>query len=506
LRTDGDGQKMRTRRRTFSVRPRCDWLDDRCLLSNFSPTQPSGYTPAQITAAYGLNAITFTSSSGAAVKGDGTGETIALIEMYHDPNLQSDLATFDSMYNLPNPSLSVVNQAGGQTNSGWAQEESLDVEWAHAIAPGASIVVVEAAPSYSQSQELANLLGAVNTARSTPGVVAISMSWGFNEMPNEASYDSTFTTPAGHTGITFIAAAGDSGGVEYPSASPNVLSVGGTTLNMSSSGGYGSETAWSSTGGGYSQFELEPEYQEAVQQTGARATPDVAFDGDPNTGVEVYSTPPGSTRGSWQVFGGTSVGAPSWAGLIAIVDQGRAVAGQASLDGPTQTLPALYAAAAANFHSVAATPEPTFGGFGGFDPFGGGFFGELPSWSAFGSGFEFGYGVLSGSGSTGQTTAGATANTATGLGSPNGSALVPDLVSTTVAAPLTTSGPSGQSTSGTTAPTTPTTPTTPTGKHHAKRHHEIKKTAAHPASTHARGLANQHHAAVKKATTRIKRT
>ena len=75
-----------------------------------------------------------------------------------------------------------------------------------------------------------------------------------------------------------------------------------------------------------------------------RSTPDVAFDGDPNTGVEVYSTDPNSGQGSWQVVGGTSLGTPAWAGIIAIVDQGRALAGKSSLDGPTQTLPSLYAA------------------------------------------------------------------------------------------------------------------------------------------------------------------
>ena len=193
---------MRTRRRGLRLRPLLDELDDRCLLSGVSQYQPSGYTPAQITGAYQLNAISFTSSSGMAVKGDGTGETIALIEMYHDPNIQSDLATFDAKYNLPNPTLTVVNQAGSQTDSGWALEESMDVEWAHAIAPGANILVVEAAPSYSQSQELQNLLNAVNTARNTTGVVAVSMSWGFNEMQNEASFDANVTTPTGHQGVS----------------------------------------------------------------------------------------------------------------------------------------------------------------------------------------------------------------------------------------------------------------------------------------------------------------
>src|SRR4029079_15513378 len=124
----------------------------------------------------------------------------------------------------------------GQTNSGWAGEESLDVEWAHGVAPGANILVVEA-----KSQNLQDLLSALNTARYTPGVVAVSMSWGFGEMSNEASYDSYFTTPPGHVVITFVASSGDSGslaGACYPATSPNVVAVGGTTLNLSASGVY----------------------------------------------------------------------------------------------------------------------------------------------------------------------------------------------------------------------------------------------------------------------------
>src|SRR5271166_5342707 len=118
---------MQNPRRARRALPLLDQLDDRCLLS--------GYTPAQITTAYGVNAITFTSSTGSTIKGDGSGQTIALIEEYHDANIQSDLKTFDAKYNLPNPSLTVVNQAGNQTNNSWALEESLDVEYAHTIAP-----------------------------------------------------------------------------------------------------------------------------------------------------------------------------------------------------------------------------------------------------------------------------------------------------------------------------------------------------------------------------------
>lgn len=477
---------MRNRRPCPRLRPAPDQLDDRVLLSAFSGYQPSGYTPAQITSAYGLSGITFTSKTGGTVQGDGTGETIALIEMYHDPNLQSDLATFDAKYDLPTPALSVVDQAGTQTDGGWALEESLDAEWAHAIAPGANILVVEAAPSYSQSQELQNLLNAVNTARNTAGVVAVSMSWGFNEMPNESSFDSYFTTPSGHQGITFIAASGDSSGVEYPSASPNVLSVGGTTLNLTSGGASSSETAWASSGGGYSSFEQEPSYQASVQTSGARSTPDVAFDANPSSGALVYSTAPGARTGSWQVVGGTSLGSPAWAAIIAIADQGRAVAGLGSLDGATQTLPALYAAAASSagssdFNTVAAAPS--YGGFsfGGFNPFG-----ESTGSSSFWGGFAGGFGLFTSS----TTNSGATANTATGLGTPKGAALIADLASSTLTTPLSSIGVSTTSSGTTTAPTPE-----PVKKHHVKKHHAATKHVTHTVAKHK--LVHQAHTSPK---------
>ena len=129
------GQKSIERRRR-ELKPAWDRLDDRTLLS--------GLTPAEVTAAYGLTGLTFTAPNGSSVPANGAGETIALIEAYHDPTLASDLHTFDQAYGLPDPALSVVNLAGAQTDYGWALEESLDVEWAHAIAPGANILVVEA--------------------------------------------------------------------------------------------------------------------------------------------------------------------------------------------------------------------------------------------------------------------------------------------------------------------------------------------------------------------------
>jgi hypothetical protein len=330
---------MRTRRR---LRPALDRLDDRCLLS--------GLTPAQLTHAYGLDAITFTSPSGAAVKGDGSGQAIALIEAFHDPTLASDLQAFDRAYNLPDPSLNVVNLGGSKTNPAWSLEESLDVEWAHAIAPGAAIVVVEAG-----SQSLASLQAAINTARNMPGVDVVSMSLGFPESTYHGSVP--LTTPPGHVGITFVGASGDSGlagGSDWPAVSPDVLAVGGTTLYVGDSGAYNGEVAWSGSGGGQSRFVTEPGYQRLVAASGRRGTPDVAFDGDPNTGVEVYQTSPYTGVGSWQVVGGTSLGTPAWAAIIAIADQGRALQGKGSLDGPTQTLPTLYALPSSDFHAIAS--------------------------------------------------------------------------------------------------------------------------------------------------------
>ena len=192
------------------------------------------------------------------------------------------------------------------------------------------------------------------------------------------------------------------------------------------------------------------------------------------------------------MVGGTSLGSPSWAGIIAIVDQGRAVAGLGSLDGATQTLPALYAAASSNFNSVASTPS--YGGFsfGGFNPFGGGFAGNSQASSSFWGGFGLGIGLSSGS----TTSSGATANTSTGLGTPNGASLISDLVASTLTKAVTFIG--GSSSTGT--GTTPTSPTEPVGKkHHAKKHGHTTTTKhkAHAAKTSGHKLVNQAHTSAK---------
>src|SRR5262249_18770801 len=163
-----------------------------------------------------------------------------------------------------------------------ALELSLDVEWAHAVAPKANILLVEA-----KSDSLTDLLKAVDTARSASGVSVVSMSWGADEFSRQTSYDYHFTTPSGHQPVTFVAASGDDGswyGAMWPSVAPGVVGVGGTTLSRTSSGSYSSERGWSGSGGGISYFEDEPSYQLSAQNTGARTSPDVSYDADPNSG------------------------------------------------------------------------------------------------------------------------------------------------------------------------------------------------------------------------------
>lgn len=283
----------------------------------------AGYTPQQLQAAYGIPA---TITLNGQQELPGTGETIAIVDAYNDPNIARDLATFDAKYGLAPANLTVVNQNGSTSNlpannASWAVEEALDVEWAHAVAPGATIVLVEA-----NSGSLSDLLAAVNTASQMSNVV--SMSWGSSEFPNETNYDKYFTTP----GVTYVAAAGDSSayfGPEWPASSPNVLAVGGTTLNLTSSNTIASETAWSASysryygieggGGGISSYESTPAFQSQNGVSyGGRSTPDVAWDANPSTGVSVYDS---YDEPGWGYVGGTSAGAPAWAGIVAIADQ-----------------------------------------------------------------------------------------------------------------------------------------------------------------------------------------
>jgi subtilase family serine protease len=310
--------------------------------SRVSPdsTTVVGLTPTTIYSVYGFNSL---SCSGA--KTCGSGQTIAIVDAFDDPNIESDLGVFTSTFSLPACTTAngcftkATPQGAPRTDRGWALEISLDVEWAHAIAPGAKILLVEAV-----TNSFANLFGAIDYAVKQPGVHQVSMSWGGSEFSSEASDDSHFTV----SGVTFTASSGDSGnGIIYPSASPNVVSVGGTTLNFNRFGTFVSETAWSGSGGGISKYESEPSYQTnfPIPATGSkRGNPDVSYDADPSSGVAVYDSLGDQGFKDWIQVGGTSAGAPQWAALIAIANAGRSSPlGSTSTTTPTNT--AVYSIA-----------------------------------------------------------------------------------------------------------------------------------------------------------------
>ncbi len=311
---------------------------------------PTGLSPGAVQSVYSLSGLS--PSSGA-----GAGQVIAIVDAYHDPNALSDLNTFNAQYGYAQLSACTsLSQSGPcfeqadpqgtpNVNSGWVLEESLDIEWAHAEAPAAKIVLVEAA-----SNSNSNLFGAVSYANSI-GATEVSMSWGGGESSGETTYDAGMT----RSGTFYTASAGDSGhGAEYPAASPNVIAVGGTTLNGcrgTSCAGFTSETTWSGSGGGASADEPIPGYQSSYTGpvygaatisalTGSkRGIPDVSFDANPSTGVSVYDSTRYQGQSGWFTLGGTSVGAPNWAGVLAA----GSAAGKTALQGHSAIYSGGYA-------------------------------------------------------------------------------------------------------------------------------------------------------------------
>lgn len=362
------------------------------------------YSPAQIRAAYDLPALPAagTALTPAQAAQLGAGQTIYIVDAMHNPNAAAELAIFNQKFGLPacttktiatNATLplppapasgcefSVVYNTPSSTmtatapayNSGWAMEIALDVQWAHATAPLARIVLIEAPDASVNS-----LLGAVRLANLMgPGVV--SMSFGAAEGNWTASVDSAFTGK----NMTYLAATGDSGSsVSWPSVSPNVLAVGGTTLSYSGSG-VRSESAWSGTGGGISAYTALPSYQSASNVPGMtgllrRNVADVAFNADPATGQYTAVMAPGSSTASWLSIGGTSLSTPQWAGLIAIANASRALQAKTALGLAHTTLYGQIAAIPGTFASSFA--DITRGSNGtcsvctarvGYDPLGG---------------------------------------------------------------------------------------------------------------------------------------
>ena len=250
----------------------------------------AGYTPAQLTSAYGPF---------------GTGmPTVAVVDAYANPNAAADLATYRHQFGLGAANLTQVDQTGGSISTvagdvGWGQEQSLDLQMVSALCPGCNILYVGA-----KSASFSDLAAAVTTAKNL-GATVISNSYGGSEFSGETNW-TNWNIP----GVAVTVAAGDNGyGVEFPAASAGVIAVGGTSLKLTSAGARSSETAWSGTGSGCSAYVSKPTWQ---KDTGCshRTVTDAAAVADPNTGVAVYDSY-GSTGGAnWYVFGGTSVATP----------------------------------------------------------------------------------------------------------------------------------------------------------------------------------------------------
>ncbi|HEV3006497.1 MAG TPA: hypothetical protein VGX78_18655 [Pirellulales bacterium] len=198
---------------------------------------------------------------------------------------------------------------------------------------------------------------------------------------DEALYDGDFSTPAGHTPVTFVASTGDYGTAdpEYPAFSPNVVAVGGTSLYLNADGSYNSETGWGyysnsqgafiGSGGGASLYEPEPAYQQGVQSTDNRTTPDVSLVADPGTRVWIADTYNLSADNPWEVVGGTSLSTPSWAGLIALADEGRVAAGEATLSSSSGivTQQALYGLPQTDFNSITSGTNGAYNAAAGYN-------------------------------------------------------------------------------------------------------------------------------------------
>lgn len=312
---------------------------------------PSGLSPQQIRHFYGIDQLPQSMQ--------GSGQVIAIVDAYDNPDAESNLRVFNRAFGLPacttaNGCFSKIYSGGTaqrlRADPGWALESSLDIEWAHAIAPQAKIVLVEAA-----SNSFSDLMSAVSQAIAPrpqgAGANIVTMSWGGTEFFSETQYDGQF---ASANGVSFVAASGDSGAtVEYPAASPYVLAVGGTSISTDASGSYLGETAWSGSGGGQSVYESAPSYQSNYpipsDSIGARGVPDVAYSADPTSGFAVYDAYGYQGQRGWFVVGGTSAGAPQWSGLLAIANSARVLNAKSTLNAVSAINALLYRIASTSY-------------------------------------------------------------------------------------------------------------------------------------------------------------
>lgn len=289
-----------------------------------SPAASGSYGPQEFHTAYNLPC-----TPGGTVKavcstpGSFGPETIAIVDAGNfstgASGLETSLQDYDQYYGLPacttaNGCLSVVNQSGAASplpaDAGWSDEIALDVETAHMICQTCKIVLVEAS-----SQSLSDL-SAANVTAASLNPVSISNSWGTGT--DDPALDSDFN----HTGMAVVAATGDSGtvssGASWPADNPNVVAASGTTLQLHADNTWASETVWSGSGGGCSNYYSAPSWQTSLSEWGSngcgsyRAFGDVSADADPNTGAAV------NINSAWYQYGGTSLSSPLIAAIFAL--------------------------------------------------------------------------------------------------------------------------------------------------------------------------------------------
>jgi len=285
-------------------------------------------TPASFACLYGLvPAVPGCNPNVTTTNPSGGSGAIAIIDAYDDPTAASDLATYSAQFGLPPANFKVVYASGTEPaqdpTGGWELEESLDIEMAHAMAPGATIYLVEANSNFNTDLYPAVQVGASLVSCGKPacsrwgfGRGEVSMSWAGGEYSTETSADGFFQYP----GVVFVTGAGDDPGTYYPCASPNVVCVGGTvTARSIFTGNFIYEVAWMDAGGGFSYYEPRPQYQNSIRNIvgSTRGTPDVSFDAGTNSGTWIYdSNGSDGGPGGWYIVYGTSVGTPSVAGII----------------------------------------------------------------------------------------------------------------------------------------------------------------------------------------------
>jgi len=269
---------------------------------------PSGYGPADLQSAYGLTGVT----------GTGT-PTVAIVDAFAYPNAAADLAVYRAQYGLPpcttaNGCLTIVGQTGGRppsrVDTGWDQEQALDLDMVSAACPNCHILLVEAS-----SASFSNLWTGVDYAKSQPGVRAVSNSYGNTDSSSYAQYDSHYAA----SNVAITVSTGDSGyGAQWPATAPGAVAVGGTSLARSNNARGWSESAWNGAGSGCGLGHSKPTWQSGVTDAcGGRMEADVSSNADPNTGVAVYGPVTRNSSG-WGVWGGTSESSPFIAGLFAL--------------------------------------------------------------------------------------------------------------------------------------------------------------------------------------------